>query len=470
MDVFNLEFGAAKDPEEVELYLATLYPMLKQLHATVADQLGEVPADHAGAGRTGRADRRLRPAPLGAGRPQRAAAAGPGGQRALNDDSPSVAAQGGRRGPLTIDSGRLPVAGPGVMVARPFRRFPGGDGPRSGGTAPNRRRPGRRTSAMIYFGTDSGLYRWFEAAPWPVFHGLQHHAVTALAARSGGVLAALDGAGRIFETRDHGLNWRALDPPEGAGRPSAIALDGEGQGLRLACRPLSLYRRATGRSGWVPLGTPGGADEADRPASGAIGLIEHAGGSWFAAVEGAGDRDGLWQSADDGASWTRSVGIAGRIFAVRGAGDRLYAATGDGVAVSEDDGASWSPAGDLPAGLRQARALAVRPDEPSTLLVGAAPSGGAAAPLANPNRPAGLGFRLLESKDGGKTWAHVTRGFPESFEFDQIVDLRHDPAAPDYAVAALASGECWRTRNGGEWWEPLARRLGAVRALAVASP
>ena len=44
---------------------------------------------------------------------------------------------------------------------------------------------------------------------------------------------------------------------------------------------------------------------------------------------------------------------------------------------------------------------------------------------------------------------------------------RFDPDAPDYALVALASGECWRTNNGGEWWEPIARRIGAVRALGA---
>ena len=45
MQVFNLQFGAAEDPEEKDLYRTKLYPMLVRLHARVveahADQVEE---------------------------------------------------------------------------------------------------------------------------------------------------------------------------------------------------------------------------------------------------------------------------------------------------------------------------------------------------------------------------------------------------------------------------------------------
>ena len=70
-----------------------------------------------------------------------------------------------------------------------------------------------------------------------------------------------------------------------------------------------------------------------------------------------------------------------------------------------------------------------------------------------------------QSKDAGKTWLHVPRGFPELLEYDQIADIRYDPADTDCAVVALASGEMWATRTNGLWWEPLARQNCLARSI-----
>src|SRR5690606_20557856 len=117
-------------------------------------------------------------------------------------------------------------------------------------------------------------------------------------------------------------------------------------------------------------------------------------------------------------SWSPCPGLPAEVFALRGAGDRLVAATADGLARSADGGRTWDPAGDLP-GARHVRALDIRPDDPKYLLAGAAPGPAATATDdgAGTPRPPGLGFRLFESRDGGTSWAAVRRGFPDALEF-----------------------------------------------------
>ena len=89
------------------------------------------------------------------------------------------------------------------------------------------------------------------------------------------------------------------------------------------------------------------------------------------------------------------------------------------------------------------------------MLAGAAPARPADGSAVS--RP-GVRFSLYETVDGGKSWKHVRRGFPEVLEFDTIADIRYDPAATENAIVALDSGELWRTRNGGDWWEPIGAR------------
>ena len=364
---------------------------------------------------------------------------------------------------------------------------------------------------MIYIGTDDGIFRWFREAPWPVYHGLQGRSVVSIAAPGAGILAAIDDGGRVWESGNNGLDWTELPWPAEAGRPLGVSL-GPGGSVVLTTRPLGLFRRNVGapipsRSGppWTParlqgfLRRPrqggGGTAVADRPAAASSTRVVEAaaragwasvstptatgsgiapvvrafaigGGEaspWLAAIRGA----GLWRSTDGGASWTASEGLPTEVYAIRVApapSAAIWLATSDGARVSLDGGQTWEDrSGGLEA-VRHLRAIEVHPEDPDVLLAGAAPIG-APAEGAAPRR--GTRFALFESTDGGKSWKRVRRGFPEELEYDAIVDIRHDPAAPENAIVALDSGELWRTRNAGEWWEPIARQIRSARALAA---
>jgi hypothetical protein len=356
---------------------------------------------------------------------------------------------------------------------------------------------------MMLIGTDDGIYRWFEGAPWPVFHALQGKSIAKLASPGGGVIVAADDAGRIWETTNNGIDWRDVPRPAEAKRVSAVAIVGAPAYILMGSKPLGVYRRPIGAAvgpppprlsempsvlwkrarslrgaggvatetaptetdlaGWTALKAPevpaagGGVSPAIRLL--AIGQGESS--AWFAAVTGA----GLWRSADVGASWSACSGLPNDVYAVRtGPKGMIVAGTSDGCWVSVDDGQSWT---DKSVGLekvRQIRALDVKPGNPNIMLAGAAPAGSGEGPVA---ARAGTRFALYETKDGAKTWTHVTRGFPEAFESDQITDIRYNPTDPNYAVVTLASGEMWYTGTDGLWWEPLARQIRAARVLCA---
>jgi photosystem II stability/assembly factor-like uncharacterized protein len=364
---------------------------------------------------------------------------------------------------------------------------------------------------MILIGTDDGIYRWYEDAPWPTFHSLQGRSIVNLTAVGGGVIVATDDAGRVWETTKNGLEWREVPRPDGAGRPTIAAIVPDlPPSLLLATRSLALYRRpigapvprppasgvggflerawdltlGSGRGGGTaileasaPPTTPrNGADPSgwlslvvpSVPATGQVPEIRRlavgpAGSSWFAAVCGA----GLWRTDDAGATWTACPGLPTEVYALRtvpGKAGGLAVATSDGCWMSEDNGQTWVDKSAGLQGARHLRAVEVRPDDPKHVLAGAAPKAQAESGVA----PAqGLGFALYESKDAGKSWTQVKRGFPAGLDYDTIDDIRWDPAAPGYAILALASGECWRTRSGGDWWEPISRQTRAARVLCA---
>ncbi len=313
---------------------------------------------------------------------------------------------------------------------------------------------------MIYIGTEDGIYRWNPGSPWPVFHALQGRGIVALAAMGGGALVAADDRGGIWETARNGLEWRAA-PLAAWNKPvGPLAMGGLPAEVVVATAGSGLYRRAFGATdGWLPVPMPTAATSGPAPRIRALAT----GSSWFAAVAG----EGLWRSDDAGRSWVRCQGLPTEVYALRvvpGPGGLVLAGTSEAAWISRDGGNAWEAIGKGLEKVPHVAAIEVHPTDPRSLLAGVAPVAPDAGPAAPKN---GLGFALYESTDGGKSWAIVKRGFADDLGHDAIIAIRFDPADPEYALVALGSGELRNTRNGGAWWEPLARQIRGARVLAA---
>lgn len=353
---------------------------------------------------------------------------------------------------------------------------------------------------MIYIGTEQGIYRWVNKTFWPAFHCLQERSVVSLASPGAGLLAAADKDGRIWESENNGLDWVEVPLPVGAERPLAVSMSGVPATVLLTTQPMGLYQRpigapipepaepggeptllgslwsrartstsllarpkrrvAAGPVGWTALAVPPVDATTVSPVIRTVAASAGAAAPWYAAVRGY----GLWCSEDQGRSWRACTGLPADVYAIRTAGqpaEVVAVATSDGCWVSLDRGQTWEPRSGGLDETRHVRALEIHPEDPNAMLAGAAPVPGAEAARG------GTRFRLFETADGGKTWTHVRKGFPLELEYDTITDIRYDPAATENAIVALESGELWRTRNGGDWWEPIARQIHVARVLCA---
>lgn len=353
---------------------------------------------------------------------------------------------------------------------------------------------------MIYIGTEQGIYRWIDKTFWPAFHSLQERSVVSLASPGAGLLVAVDKDGRVWESEDNGVDWLEVPVPAGVTRPLAVSMSGFPSTVLLTTQPLGLYQRligaavpepvepsgeatflrslwsrartgtalltrprrrvAPGPVGWTALAVPQVAAAGVPPLIRTLVAAEGAAAAWYAAVRGA----GLWCSEDRGRSWRSCPGLPAEVYAIRTAlkpAELVAVATSDGCWISGDRGQSWEARSGGLDQARHVRALELHPEDPNAMLAGAAPALGT-----EPAR-GGTRFRLFETADGGKTWTHVRRGFPPELEYDTITDIRYDPAATENAIVALESGELWRTRNGGDWWEPIARQIHVARVLCA---
>jgi hypothetical protein len=152
---------------------------------------------------------------------------------------------------------------------------------------------------------------------------------------------------------------------------------------------------------------------------------------------------GIVRSADGGETWepvNRDIHEDVHQIAVTPADpDALYANTAKGVFVSPDHGKTWHHrADDLDQ--RYGRAIAVHPDNPDLLL----------ASVSDGPRGRDVNGQLYRSEDRGRSWAHVTQGFPPSTSGN--IDTYHVAFAKDGQAYAAVESALFRSRDDGRTW------------------
>ncbi|HOG45764.1 MAG TPA: hypothetical protein PLJ35_12060 [Anaerolineae bacterium] len=226
------------------------------------------------------------------------------------------------------------------------------------------------------------------------------------------LLAAVEGPAAggqpaVYKSRDGGVLWV---PRRGLGVRDVEALAIAPGQVAYAASGSRLYRSVDGGDTWLRAGS--------RPAADAVLALAIDPESGTVAIGTQGD--GLWLTADRGASW-RSALAGGTVYAIGiGGAGRIYAGAGDGLYASADGGASWQPV-PMPEGAGPLVTLAVAPGSPDRLY--AAPAGGP----------------LYCSADGGAAWQALRHTLLRS----RVMALAVDPRSPRRLYVGTQQG-LWR--------------------------
>lgn len=164
---------------------------------------------------------------------------------------------------------------------------------------------------------------------------------------------------------------------------------------------------------------------------------------------------GVYRSHDAGKTWAAaSSGLVSddvHDVSVMHNGSRiLYATTNEGLNISHDDGENW-------------RLQPFDSKSPYTRTLTPRADNRGVAFLANGDGPPGSWGRLMRTRDYGRQWEDA--GLPGELQSSAWLVATH-PSDPDLLFAASALGQYFRSRDGGESWAALPRRLTETRALA----
>jgi photosystem II stability/assembly factor-like uncharacterized protein len=318
----------------------------------------------------------------------------------------------------------------------------------------------------LYIGT-AGLSVWYSddlgetlERFWGTSGMYSETRVWALAAhprRPDELLAGTDSG--IYRLDIAGGKWTHLPSPMDALCIWSVARSPHDPDLVLAgTRPPGLFRSTDGAKTWarVAAALPETCPAVMRPRVTQIVFDPDDPDLVFAGLEIGGvwrstDKGRTFQSASDGLVSEDIHGLAVVSARARRNGARLvYATTNMGLHVSRDDGRSWE----------------VQPlDSPSQYTRGVMPraDGSGFLLLCNGDGPPGSWGRLMVSRDHG---AHFDDArLPGELQSSAWCVATH-PADPQLIFASTALGQYFRSRDGGESWTALPRRLTETRALA----
>lgn len=248
----------------------------------------------------------------------------------------------------------------------------------------------------------------------------------------------------LFRSEDGGITWKY----KSQGLPPSADV------LSVVCDPLNpatvyaavywvgVYKSTDRGETWTPAGS--GLPASD-PEVFALAVNPRTPSTVFAALAEA----GIYKTVNGGETWTKqSTGLAGRCYALamdQSNPEVLYAGTEGGLFKSVDGGNTWTATGTgLPAETPPS-AIAIAPDNPSTLWAAIENHG------------------AWRSDDGGATWRAKNTGLVTSLTAE--VFWIH-PQAGGVALAATRAG-IYKTSDGGNRWTRKNKGLVASGVYAV---
>ena len=309
----------------------------------------------------------------------------------------------------------------------------------------------------ILLGTANGLWTLDAngGSPHDAFAG---HSVDALAQDAGRAWAIVDGKTLRATEGDREWDAASIDGPPAtclAATPSGLVVGTEeAHLLRLAGDRLALiesFETATGRESWyTPWGDP--ADVRSIAVEPPVGKAKTGGSNRSIYVNV--HVGGVVRSTDGGRSWTPTVDIEADVHQVIAHPTRrgvALVAAADGFGESRDGGDSWEF---TTAGLHAhyLRAVAIAGE---TVLVSAStgPRGKRAAIYRKP-------------LDGRARFERCRAGLPEWF--DGNIDTACLAACGRLGVFGTEDGRVFRSHDGGESWDLIAKGLPGVRSVVIA--
>lgn len=219
-------------------------------------------------------------------------------------------------------------------------------------------------------------------------------------------------------------------------------------------RPAEIYRSLDGGANWsrCPLPSPTECEFINTPRVTSIQFDPKEPDTVWVTIE----IDGVYRSRDLGQSWEKLVdGLltedTHNLVIMEENGERtVLCSTEEGLHKSTDNGTTWRSVPVPQAPWPYFRSMYRRADNSGVIF------------LSVGDRPSGVTGLLLRSRDYGETWEDACLPTPVN---STIWSIGGNPADPNLIFCCTIMGQIFRSVDGGENWEKMARELGELRMI-----